>query len=116
MTTELPNPNTKKPAAAYADTPPLDDELAWLRACTSDPGFESSREFLLRQAALLDRLALQGAVMPLVLAALGAADRLVVHDIEHRGLSLRGHDLFASDDHQAYVREEYRAWLVAQIH
>ncbi|WP_282685904.1 MULTISPECIES: hypothetical protein [unclassified Streptomyces] len=107
---------TEDLGAAYADALALDDELAWLRACTSDPGFEPSREFLLRQAALLDRLALQGAVMPLVLAALGAADRLVVHDIEHRGLSLRGRDLFASDDHQAYVREEYHAWLRTQTH
>ncbi|MEV6680842.1 hypothetical protein AB0N09_28845 [Streptomyces erythrochromogenes] len=107
---------TEDLGAAYADAPALDDELACLRACTSDPGFGLSREFLLRQAALLDRLALQGAVMPLVLAALGAADRLVSHDIEHHGLSLRGHDLFASDDHQAYVREEYRVWLLAQNH
>ncbi|MEU2155450.1 hypothetical protein ABZ532_10615 [Streptomyces sp. NPDC019396] len=106
---------TEDLGAAYADAPALDDELAWLRACAGHPAFEPSREFLLRQAALLDRLALQSAVMPLVRVALGAADRLVVHDIEHRGLSLRGHDLFAAD-HQAYVREEYRAWLLAQNH
>jgi hypothetical protein len=114
MTTEL--PNTKRSAATYADAPPLDDELAWLRARTGGPQFEPSREFWLRQAALLDRLALQGGAVPLVLAALGAADRLVAHDVEHHGLSPRGHDLVAAEDHQAYVREEYRVWLLTQNH
>lgn len=102
--------------SAYADAPALDDELTWLRARTGDPGFEPSREFLLRQAALLDRLALQGVVVPLVRAALGAADHLVAHDIEHHGLSPKGHDLISAEDHQAYVREAYREWRLAQNH
>ncbi|MFE5729301.1 hypothetical protein ACFQ7A_00080 [Streptomyces sp. NPDC056528] len=100
--------------SAYADAPALDDELTWLRARTGAPGFETSREFLLRQAALLDRLARRAAVVPLVRAALAAADHLVAHDIEHHGLSPKGHDLAAAEDHQAYAREAYRDWRHAQ--
>ncbi|MEU2505996.1 hypothetical protein ABZ621_14930 [Streptomyces sp. NPDC007863] len=104
------------PATTYADAPPLGDELAWLRTRAGGPDFESDREFLLRQAALLDRLAIESAVGPLVRTALGAAGRLVAHDVERHGLSRRGHDLVAAEDHQAYVREEYRVWLVEQNH
>ncbi|WP_327736263.1 hypothetical protein OG749_23310 [Streptomyces nojiriensis] len=105
---------TEALSATYADAPTLDDELAWLRARTGDRGFMPNREFLLRQAALLDRLALQGAVMPLVRSAFTAADHLVTHDIEHRGLSLKAHDLVATEDYRAYVREQYRLWLLTQ--
>jgi hypothetical protein len=113
MTSELSANNLD---AAYADALALDDELSWLRACTGTPGFELRREFWLRQAALLDRLALQGAVVPLIRAALMAAANLVAHDIEHRGLSPKGHDLVAADDYQEYVRAEYRLWRLTQNH
>lgn len=111
------------PEAAYMGAPALDIELPWLQGFTRAPGFEATREFLLRKAAFLDRLALQQteshgseATRPLVRTAEMAAFGLVEHDTEHHGLSPKGADLAAGEDYRAYVREAYRAWSLAQNH
>ncbi len=120
MTSERP---VGDPGDAYTDAPDFDDELAWLQAYTDAPGFELNREFWLRRAALLDRLALREAesygaetTVPLIRTAEMAASGLVEYDTAHHGLSPKGADLAAGEDHRAYVREEYRAWSLAQIH
>ncbi|WP_406399455.1 hypothetical protein [Streptomyces uncialis] len=111
------------PETAYMGAPDLDIELPWLQGSTRTPGFESSREFLLRQAAFLDRLTLQQTqshgsevIGSLVRTAEMAAFGLVEHDTEHRGLSPKGADLAIGEDYRAYVREVYRAWSLAQNH
>ncbi|MEU7291760.1 hypothetical protein AB0A76_00930 [Streptomyces exfoliatus] len=108
------------PAAAYAGAPDFDIELAWLQECTRTQGFELSREFWLRRAAFLDRLALREAeshgveaTAALIRFAESAASGLVVYDTAHHGLSPKGSDLVAGEDHRAYVREQYRAARLA---
>ena len=109
------------PAVAYQDAPDYDDEMAWLRMHTDTSGFERNRQFWLRRAALLDRIALREtethgpeATVPLIRQAQSAAAELVEYDTAHRGLSPKGADLVAGEEHREYVREEYRVWRLSQ--
>ncbi|MEU7132944.1 hypothetical protein [Streptomyces sp. NPDC046261] len=78
---------------------------------------DQHREFWLRKAATLDRIALKGAAayVPAVAgeaveAAISAARQLVEYDIAHNGLSRKGHELVTGEDYREYVRQEYHAW------
>ena len=95
------------PEAAYAEAPALDDELAWLRGCVCTPGFEFSREFWLRKAAVLDRIAhadeSQGITGDASELATRAARRLMELDFAD-----------ATCDPRAYVRQQYAQWAKSQ--
>ncbi|MDT3395223.1 hypothetical protein RKE29_00910 [Streptomyces sp. B1866] len=123
------NPNadagspTHAPAEAYADAPKIAAEISWVaRAAVARPfGQEPDREFWLRKAALLDRIALEeGATYApevaaeAVQAAAQAAWQFVRYDAEHHGLSLRGADLVTDEDYRAHVRDAYREWRLQQ--
>ncbi|MEU9333098.1 hypothetical protein AB0D49_08020 [Streptomyces sp. NPDC048290] len=111
----------------YADAPAISVESSWVALIADRLGaVESDREFWLRRAALLDRMALAeeaeggawtvGEAVPVaVLTAEGAARRLVAYDGVHFGLSTRGADIATGADCREYVREEYRAWRLGAL-
>ncbi|MFJ9479992.1 hypothetical protein ACIRRI_34145 [Streptomyces mirabilis] len=108
----------------YAEAPSITREISWVaRTSTDRPlGQEADREFWLRKAALLDRIALAEAATyaPPVSAeaaslAGNAARRLAEYDAAHSGLSPRGAELVTDTDHREYVREQYREWSLTQL-
>ncbi|MEW1719619.1 hypothetical protein [Streptomyces sp. NPDC093109] len=108
---------------AYADAPSIITEISWVTRATTNhfAGQEPDREFWLRKAAVMDRIALNESALyapeaaaSAVSAAALAARRLVEADVTHSGLSLKGSELVTDDDHRAYVRHAYRAWCLAQ--
>nr|WSY53349.1 hypothetical protein OG999_26645 [Streptomyces sp. NBC_00886] len=117
------DPNRVAPEAAYSDAPTIAQELCLIaEASGSHPtDVSTDREFRLRKAALLDRLALRERVRSDDLAAADAdeaanvaAEWLVEHDVAHRGLSRKGLDLVLAEDYRDYVRAEYAAWNPSQ--
>ena len=111
------------PDAAYASAPEIAAETGWIARHASTPPTDAraDREFRLREAAALDRLALQDEATraPEVAAesiatAVQAAESLAAYDAKHGTLTFRGAELAGADDFRAYVREEYRAWRHAQ--
>lgn len=123
-------PHFPRPDVAYADAPRLVAEICWTaeQAANRSPGQRPGREFWLRKAALLDRIALEREVThspeEAIVAAEVAAEaalRLIEHDEEHgNGCgrsgtgSLRLWDPIVSAGTRAYVRREYLAWRRAQ--
>ncbi|WP_329066344.1 hypothetical protein [Streptomyces sp. NBC_01429] len=107
---------------AYEDAPSIVTEISWVTRATTDRflGQEPDREFWLRKAAVLDRIAIdesahyapEVAAAAVPTAAL-AARRLVEADVTHSGLSLKGSELVTDDDHRDYVRRAYREWCLA---
>ncbi|MCX5226277.1 hypothetical protein [Streptomyces sp. NBC_00233] len=94
------------PEQAYAKAPSIVSEIGWTaRTATERPfGTEASREFWLRKAALLDRIALDGSTAHFThdateLAA-GAARRLM--DVD---------DAAVICDPRHYVRQQYTLWI-----
>ncbi|RDG36477.1 hypothetical protein [Streptomyces corynorhini] len=107
---------------AYEDAPSIVTEIAWVTRATTDRflGQKPDREFWLRKAAVLDRIAIEESALyaPEVAAAavstsVLAARRLVEADVTYSGLSLKGSELVTDDDHRDYVRRAYRQWLLA---
>ncbi|GAA0386176.1 hypothetical protein [Streptomyces luteireticuli] len=101
---------------AYSDAPSLFSEVVWVRKYGRVLGSQD-REFLLRKAAIFDRIAIKEAAtfapetaLPVIEVAEGLARRLVEHDVAHAGLSLKGSELVCGDDYRVYVRQEYLAW------
>ncbi|MFJ2868065.1 hypothetical protein [Kitasatospora sp. NPDC087314] len=91
------------PGQAYADAPGIEDERRHLdaqrRIATAPPRLR--REFLLRRAAMCDRVALRG----------GDADPEQVAGAVLTAHQLAEHDrVTADDDPRGYVRQQYRAW------
>jgi hypothetical protein len=128
MTFETSDPetafNTSDPDVTYADAPSIISEIGWVtqQAAGRRLGSELGREFWLRKAALLDRIALQEAApyAPEVAAtaiqtAEGAALGLIDYDSAHTGLSPRGADLATDADRRDYVREQYSNWSLSQL-
>ncbi|MEU5418746.1 hypothetical protein ACH4UT_24485 [Streptomyces sp. NPDC020799] len=116
-------PNTSNPAIAYADAPSIIAEICWVAQQASQSFCEEQpdREFWLRKAAVLDRIAVKGTDMYVpelaaetVETAAQAARRLVEHDATQSGLSLKGAELVTDQDHREYVRHQYHQWLHAQ--
>ncbi|WHM37430.1 hypothetical protein [Streptomyces sp. BPTC-684] len=112
------------PDAAYANAPEVGAEITWIaqRATSRPTGPEADREFRLRRAAALDRIALHetATATPLVATeaittAVRAAEDLAEYDAEHGSLTFRGAELAGAEDFRAYVREEYRAWHHPQV-
>ncbi|MEV6757299.1 hypothetical protein [Streptomyces sp. NPDC051214] len=112
-------PDHLPPETAYADAPTIAQELCLIaEASDSHPtDVSTDREFRLRKAALLDRLALQERARNGGLAAADAdeaadvaAEWLVEFDVAHHRLSRKGMDLVLAEDYRDYVRAEYDAW------
>ncbi|MFC5719605.1 hypothetical protein ACFP1Z_05355 [Streptomyces gamaensis] len=106
--------NLTDPAVAYDGAPSTIREIGWVAGSTKRP----TREFWLRKAALLDRIALKEATMPdggyvldnAVKCAEAAARQLVDFDTEQGPVSRRGAELVTGDDYRDYVRRAYLAW------
>ncbi|MGW1076549.1 hypothetical protein [Streptomyces sp. NPDC002537] len=115
-------PNTTDPAVAYAGAPSILMEMSWVISQSAPSAeWEQGREFWLRKAAMLDRMAIKEAAMyvpgvatGIVESAAQAARALVEYDVEHSGLSLKGAELITDEDHREYVRHQYHEWLHAQ--
>ncbi|QKW07381.1 hypothetical protein HUT18_14285 [Streptomyces sp. NA04227] len=97
--------------------------MGWVldQARGRQPGTEPNREFWLRKAALLDRVALEEeatysaqVAAKAVAVAEEAARKFVEYDVAHFGLSRRGEELSTGADWREYVRQAYRAWRRAQ--
>ncbi|MCT2589201.1 hypothetical protein LHJ74_04510 [Streptomyces sp. N2-109] len=109
------------PQAAYTEAPSLIIELDWVadQAAARASGAHMGREFWLRKAALLDRIALHGTenYIPEVAArTVENADRAAawLADFDHTHGTTRG-PLMAlvapeSLSYRPYVRQEYLAW------
>ncbi|MFF7021048.1 hypothetical protein ACFY97_08535 [Streptomyces klenkii] len=111
--------------AEYVGAPRIASEILWVLRqvrATRSSGTEQGREFWLRKAAVLDRIAIEEVTTyaPQVAAkavetAEAAARRLVEYDATHTGLSLRGSDVVTDEDCRAYVRREHHAWICTQL-
>ncbi|MDH2388163.1 hypothetical protein QCN29_05035 [Streptomyces sp. HNM0663] len=113
------------PTVVYAAAPGLIAEMCWVTEQARERRFgtEPGREFWLRKAALLDRIAIQESTTysadvaaDAVAVAGAAALRLAEYDAGHSGVSLRGLELATGDDCRLYVREQYREWNRTQPH
>lgn len=107
------------PDSPYQDTPSIAAEIAWVAQAAIDRplGYAADREFWLRKAALLDRIALREeadfapeVAASAVTAAEEAARRLAEYDAGHSGPSFRGADLVTDADCREYVRTQYVMW------
>ncbi|MFJ3499798.1 hypothetical protein [Streptomyces sp. NPDC090135] len=94
------------PEQAYAIAPSIISEIGWVaRTAAERPfGTEMSREFWLRKAALLDRIALGDDIAPPVSDATEDADRAArrLMDVD---------DAAAICDPRHYVRQRYAHWV-----
>ena len=114
---------TTDPSTAYAEAPSIIAEIGWVadQSVSRSFGSEMGREFWLRKAALLDRIALRETATyapdlsaPAVQTAEQAALRLIEYDETHSGLSRRALDLVTGSDYREYVRDQYREWSCIQ--
>ncbi|MFI9269801.1 hypothetical protein ACIGXM_03645 [Kitasatospora sp. NPDC052896] len=115
-----------RPEAAYADAPSIPAEISWVadQAARRPFGQTLGREFLLRKAAVVDRIALKETAMyglddieGTLQVASEAALQLIEYDEKHstdRGHtgpgSIRFSDPIIGSGYRAYVRQEYLAW------
>ncbi|WP_053666753.1 hypothetical protein [Streptomyces sp. MMG1121] len=115
---------------AYADAPDLRHEIHQVlalgaerdgrrpRAVTTPPidAATAERAWLLRRAALMDRIALEDSNFGPAKAAAQTAEQLVLHDRRHLHLAAGPHRPDAVTipvDQRLYVRQEYAAWTAA---
>ncbi|MEU2742240.1 hypothetical protein ABZ656_44860 [Streptomyces sp. NPDC007095] len=115
---------------AYANAPELRREMHQVLALgaeragrqvrpVSGPSVDATaaeRAWLLRRAALMDRMALDDPGPGPVGAAARTAEELVLHDRRHPGLVAGPHrpDAITLDpSRRPYVRQEYAAWTAA---
>ncbi|MEU1450305.1 hypothetical protein [Streptomyces mirabilis] len=118
------------PHVAYANAPDLRREMhrvlalgaerdgRRVRTVTGPPvdATAAERAWLLRRAALMDRMALDGPGPGPDGAAARTAEQLVLYDRRHPGLVAGPHhpDAITLDpDRRPYVRQEYAAWTAA---
>ncbi|MFF5424419.1 MULTISPECIES: hypothetical protein [unclassified Streptomyces] len=94
-----PEPDWPTPEQAYAQAPSIIREIGWVAQTAADRPFgtEASREFWLRKAALLDRIALDDDKA--AKDAIVAARQLMDHD---------GTAVIC--DPRFYVRQQYACW------
>ncbi|WP_070009202.1 hypothetical protein [Streptomyces abyssalis] len=100
---------TEPPDDLYAQAPSIEQEIASLAGLSERHSHDKAlpREFWLRKAALVDRLALAEAseygpelAKPSIRAAEAAAVQLIAYDAKH--------------GNREYVRQEYRLWSLAE--
>jgi len=124
------NPEFPAPEVAYADAPGVVSEIGWVaqQARTLPFDQETSREYWLRKAALVDRIALARAVTHPQEEALDAAEmasnaavQLIEYDERQpdgderpAAGSIRFSDALICAGYRAYVRQQYLAWNRAQ--
>ncbi|MFF3468854.1 hypothetical protein ACWCQN_15945 [Streptomyces sp. NPDC001984] len=118
------------PHEAYANAPDLRREMHQVlalgaerdgrqaRTITGPPvdATAAERAWLLRRAALMDRMALDDPGPGPVAAAVETAEQLVLHDRRHPDLVAGPHrpDAFTlAPSRRLYVRQEYAAWKAA---
>ncbi|MET9624369.1 hypothetical protein ABZZ37_26860 [Streptomyces sp. NPDC006464] len=95
------------PEHAYAKAPGITSEIGWVARAADDRPFKGGREYWLRKAALLDRIALGDDVPPAIGEAAAAA--------EEAGLQLMGGDGITNGcDPRRYVRQQYAHWITRQ--
>lgn len=108
------------PEVAYAAAPSIVREISWVADYAARRAFDepTSREFWLRKAALLDRIALDEmetyapeVAARAVTAAQETAHRLMQVDGAHFTTSAPGPSRGAPEpSYRPYVRQEYQAW------
>ncbi|GAA0922249.1 hypothetical protein [Streptomyces thermoalcalitolerans] len=112
------------PDEAYALAPSIVHEIGWTAQAAVDTPFGQAlgREYWLRKAALLDRIALQdeedgltdGLTSDAADAAIEAARRLIAHDRDSEGgchgAPYRPEHPATAADPRGYVRQEYAHW------
>ncbi|MGW1845739.1 hypothetical protein [Streptomyces sp. NPDC001966] len=93
------------PETAYAQAPSILSEIGWIARAAADRPFgtEAGREFWLRKAALLDRIALGDETAPAVDHAAEASTRAA-----RRLMELDGTTIICDPRH--YVRQQYAHW------
>ncbi|MEU4968491.1 hypothetical protein [Streptomyces smyrnaeus] len=112
------------PEVAYANAPRITREMSWVAGAAADRefGVPMGREFWLRKAALLDRIALDHVEKhaPEVAAAtVETAEEAAggLADFDHTHYTTRGpiKPLLnpSGRSYRPYVRQEYLAWLTA---
>ncbi|MEV5971992.1 hypothetical protein [Streptomyces sp. NPDC051921] len=95
------------PEQAYAKAPSITREIGWIARAVAAKPFKGGREFWLRKAALLDRIALGDDISPAVDEAAAAA--------EEAGRQLMGGDGITTDvDPRHYARQQYAHWIARQ--
>ncbi|MFI2257502.1 hypothetical protein [Streptomyces tubercidicus] len=98
--------NWPTPDEAYTNAPHLFTETTTLAAASADPETELDREWYLRHAALLDRVALHAACFDNAPGAGTAAQ-----EAEATAVLLLDLDQACRDyDPRAYVRQQYALW------
>ncbi|MFR0353568.1 hypothetical protein [Streptomyces sediminimaris] len=108
------------PEEAYALAPSIVREIGWTAQTAADKPFgqDLGREYWLRKAALLDRIALRdeedGSTSDATAVATEAARRLIAHDQDGEGDYYGApywpeHPATAADP-RGYVRQEYAYW------
>ncbi|MDV7215248.1 hypothetical protein [Streptomyces prunicolor] len=116
------------PEDAYATAPTIVCEIAWIaavarRIVARPSGDAENRDYWLRKAALLDRIALQGETDGFhgeaCEAAYAAARRLIALDgatgfVPSRDGAPCSPHLIESPDPRGYVRQEYARWAKHQ--
>ncbi|MGW2936480.1 hypothetical protein ACWDA7_32555 [Streptomyces sp. NPDC001156] len=119
------------PHKAYANAPALRREIHQVlalgaerdgrqaRPVTGPPvdATAAERAWLLRRAALMDRMALDDPSPGPVAAAAETAEQLVLHDRRHPDLVAGPHHPHAirlARSRRLYVRQEYAAWTAAE--
>ncbi|MFF4836600.1 hypothetical protein [Streptomyces sp. NPDC001315] len=118
---------TPPPHEAYANAPDLRREMHQVlvlgaerdgRQARHRPPVDATaaeRVWLLRRAALMDRMALDDDPGP-VAAAAETAEQLVLHDRRHPDLVAGPHypdAIMLAPSRRLYVRQEYAAWTAA---
>ncbi|BAU83858.1 hypothetical protein SLA_2942 [Streptomyces laurentii] len=117
----LPTPEDwPTPQRAYVEAPRIVHEISWVARTVTDRPFgeKASREFWLRKAALLDRIALDVDGAPAVgeasEAAEKAAHQLLQFDLngegDHHGAPFWPEHPASHADPRGYVRQEYAHW------
>ncbi|MFJ9563736.1 hypothetical protein ACIRQQ_27370 [Streptomyces fuscichromogenes] len=121
---------TPPPHEAYADAPDLRRELHQVLALGAERdgrqagpatgalagGRAAERVWLLRRAALMDRMALGDPGPGPVAAAAETAGQLVLHDRRHPDLATGPYPpdpITPARGHRHYVRQAYAAWTAA---
>ncbi|RFU83267.1 hypothetical protein DY218_28585 [Streptomyces triticagri] len=102
--TEPPAPTALTAAVAYARAPSIISEIGWTadQAATRPFGTQLPREFWLRKAAVLDRIALDDENAHILTDAPAVADAAARRLMECDGAT--------GTDPRGYVRAQYAAW------